>query len=189
MSTLFWGSTTLSAEPFCVAAETFLPDHYDPEQPDVIAPRFRQTLRRVVDSSVLWGLSITALTAATTGAATLSLFTRQPEVLKQISMRPILVVSSLIAPMLTAEGVLVVLGESARPRPRKAGRGGAAATTRTLRGDESRRRRGCDADIPQRRVAATRILRCNEMRRRRGPPRGYSAETSDDAAAATWKFR
>ena len=111
MSTLFWGSTTLSAEPFCVAAETFLPDHYDPEEPDVIVPRFRQTLRRVVDSSVLWGLGITALTASLTGAKTLGLFTQQQPVLNQIKIGPILVVSSLIAPMLTAEGALVVLGE------------------------------------------------------------------------------
>ena len=36
-------------------------------------------------------------------------------------------------------------------------RGDAAATTRTFRGDESRRRRGYDADIPQRRVSRRRF--------------------------------
>ena len=39
------------------------------------------------------------------------------------------------------------------------GRGGAAAATRIFRGAGSRRRRGCDADIPWRRVAAAPRLR------------------------------
>ena len=39
------------------------------------------------------------------------------------------------------------------------GRGGAAAATRIVRGNGSRRRRGCDADSPRRRVAAAPRLR------------------------------
>ena len=69
-------------------------------------------------------------------------------------------------------------------------RGGAAAATRIFRGDESRRRRGYDVDIPWRRVAAAPRLR-----------RGYSVETTPrlqrvnsaetsrgGAAATTWIF-
>ena len=49
---------------------------------------------------------------------------------------------------------------AATPRPRRGyfvetSRGDAAATTWIFRGDESRRRRGHDVDIPRRRVAAT----------------------------------
>ena len=63
----------------------------------------------------------------------------------------------------------------------RASRGDAAAATWIIRGDESRRRRGCDVESPWRRVAATPWLRRGksvegESRRRRG--RGYSAETS-----------
>ena len=69
----------------------------------------------------------------------------------------------------------------------RTGRGDAAAATWKFRGDESRRRRGCDADILRRRVAATPWLR-----------RGNSAETRrGDAvdirwrrdAATPWTFR
>ena len=50
------------------------------------------------------------------------------------------------------------------------------AATRTFRGDESRRRRGRDVDIPRRCVAPR-------------PRRGHSEETSRGAAAAaTWTF-
>ena len=57
------------------------------------------------------------------------------------------------------------------------GYGDPAAATRIFRGDASRRRRGRDADIPWRRVAATpgaatRIFRGDESRRRRGLRRG-----------------
>ena len=62
------------------------------------------------------------------------------------------------------------------PDVSRSSRGAAAAGTRIFRGDESRRRRGRNADIPRRRVAA--------------PRRGYSAETSrGGAAAGTWIFR
>ena len=58
-------------------------------------------------------------------------------------------------------------------------RGDAAAATWIFHGDESRRRRGRDVDIPWRRVAAT-----------PRPQRGYSVETSrGDAAAAMRTFR
>ena len=86
-----------------------------------------------------------------------------------------------------------VAGGAARASPPGAGRGDAAALTRsvylsrrwrgslaTLRrspwifhGDQSRRRCGCDVDIPWRPVAATPRLR-----------RGYSVETSRGVAAA-----
>ena len=49
--------------------------------------------------------------------------------------------------------------------PKEAGRGDAEGAARIFRGGESRRRRGCHADIPRRRVAATPRL-----------PRGYSVE-------------
>ena len=111
MSTLFWGSTTLSAEPFNTASQTFLPDHYDPEAPDVITPRFRLTLQRLLDSSLLWGLAITLGTWPLKGEKVLSVFTTSKEVMKLVSIGPILAVGALIAPMLTAEGTLVVMGE------------------------------------------------------------------------------
>ena len=55
----------------------------------------------------------------------------------------------------------------------EASRGDAAAVTWTVRGDESRRRRGCDVDGPWRRVAATPRLRRGDsvsaaLRSRRG---------------------
>ena len=54
-------------------------------------------------------------------------------------------------------------------------RGTAAAATWILRGDKSRRRRGCHVNLPWRRVATPRLRR------------GYSVETSrGTAAAATW---
>ena len=57
-------------------------------------------------------------------------------------------------------------------------RGDAAAGTRIFSGDESRRRRGRDADVPWPRVAAAPRL-----------GRGYSVATSrGDAAAGTWKI-
>ena len=59
----------------------------------------------------------------------------------------------------------------------KTGRSDAAGATRRFREDGSRRRRGRDAEIPQRRVAATPRV-----------PRGDSAKTGD-AAGATWIFR
>ena len=59
----------------------------------------------------------------------------------------------------------------------RTGRGDAVAATWIFRGGESRRRRGCDVDIPSRRAAAAPWLR-----------RGYSVEASRGAAAAMWKF-
>ena len=111
MSTLFWGSTTLSAEPFNTAGQTFLPDHYDPETPDVITPRFRLTLQRLLDSSLLWGLAITLGTYPLKSEKALSMFTTSKDVMRLVAIGPILAVGALIAPMLTAEGTLVVLGE------------------------------------------------------------------------------
>ena len=111
MSTLFWGSTTLSAEPFNTAGQTFLPDHYDPETPDVITPRFRLTLQRLLDSSLLWGLAITLGTWPLKSEKALSAFTTSKEVMNLVAIGPILAVGAIIAPMLTAEGTLVVLGE------------------------------------------------------------------------------
>jgi Na+-driven multidrug efflux pump len=111
MSTLFWGSTTLSAEPFNTAGQTFLPDHYDPETPDVITPRFRLTLQRLLDSSLLWGLAITLGTYPLKSEKALSAFTTSKEVMNLVAIGPILAVGAIIAPMLTAEGTLVVLGE------------------------------------------------------------------------------
>jgi len=111
MSTLFWGSTTLSAEPFNTAGQTFLPDHYDPETPDVITPRFRLTLQRLLDSSLLWGLAITLGTWPLKSEKALSAFTTSKDVMNLVAIGPILAVGAIIAPMLTAEGTLVVLGE------------------------------------------------------------------------------
>ena len=82
----------------------------------------------------------------------------------------------------------------------RAGRGDAAAATRTFRGN------GCDVDIPRRRLrrghsaatAATRTFRgdgCDADIPRRRLRRGHSAATAatwtfrGDAAAARWKFR
>ena len=107
MSTLFWGSTTLSAEPFNTAGQTFLPDHYDPETPDVITPRFRLTLQRLLDSSLLWGLAITLGTYPLKSEKALSMFTTSKDVMRLVAIGPILAVGALIAPMLTAEGTLL----------------------------------------------------------------------------------
>ena len=65
-------------------------------------------------------------------------------------------------------------------------RGDAAAATRIFRGDETRRRHGCDVDIPRRRVAAAAATWI--FRRVAATPRlrlGYSAATRGDAGAAT----
>ena len=98
MSTLFWGSTTLSAEPFNTAGQTFLPDHYDPETPDVITPRFRLTLQRLLDSSLLWGLAITLGTYPLKSEKALSMFTTSKDVMRLVAIGPILAVGALIAP-------------------------------------------------------------------------------------------
>ena len=63
-------------------------------------------------------------------------------------------------------GLLIIVSTS---------RGHAAAAPWRFRGDESRRRRGRDVDLPWRRVAAT--------------PRGYAAEASRKAAAADIPWR
>ena len=87
----------------------------------------------------------------------------------------------------------VSVGASAQNKHRTTTSGAAAPRRATwiVRGDGSRRRRGCHADRPWRGNAAaprraTWILRGDRSRRRRGVRRGSSAETGrGDAAAAT----
>jgi len=111
MATLFWGSTTLSAEPFYAAAQTFLPDHYDKDAPDVITPQFRRALRRILDSSFLWGALVTGFVGLGTTFSTLRAFTADAAIRRAVPKGPLVLVGLCIAPMLTMEGALIVLGE------------------------------------------------------------------------------
>ena len=61
-------------------------------------------------------------------------------------------------------------------------RGDAAAATRTFRGDESRRRRGRDADVPRREVAPWTFRGEQVARLRYGLARGAASCLTDENA-------
>ena len=76
----------------------------------------------------------------------------------------------------------------------RAGRGDAAAATRTFRGDGCdvdipRTRRGCDADIPRRRLRRGHSAATAATRTFRGDAAAATWTFRGDAAAARWKFR
>ena len=73
----------------------------------MITPRFRLTLQRLLDSSLLWGLAITLGTYPLKSEKALSMFTTSKDVMRLVAIGPILAVGALIAPMLTAEGTLL----------------------------------------------------------------------------------
>ena len=110
-ATLFWGTSSLSAEPMYNAAQTFLPNFYDSADPNAVGPDFRKTLGRVFDCSLVWGAAVTCGARLVASDAFLSVFARDAAVLRAVPRGPILSIGIFIAPMLAAEGALVALGD------------------------------------------------------------------------------
>jgi hypothetical protein len=122
-STIFWGSSSASAEPMSVSAQTFVPEqasairqaaaamkHKPEPQLKRAVGRMATTLRRLYTVSALWSGAVTAVIYFCLTPSCLKFLTSDVGVIGAVPRAPLLTLSMLVAPMLLSEGACLGLG-------------------------------------------------------------------------------
>ena len=124
-STIFWGSTSASAEPMSVAAQTFVPEQAvaikraadaareggdAADAPRTTTRDLIETFRRLYTVSLLWGASICAVVYGVMSPRVLRLLTPEADVISLVPRAPMIAICSIISPMLLSEGSLLGYG-------------------------------------------------------------------------------
>ena len=116
-SNLWWGMSSLTAEPMEAATLSFLPARLQEDNADdgskrkVLTRRSaRQIVRTQVNIEIVIGVMLSLLMGFTFGTESLGWFVDDPAVLALVPMKVVAVACTIVGPMLVLEGTLICLG-------------------------------------------------------------------------------